>query len=288
MATVLPSFLFQPLLKTGLMADASNFRTRPHRPWTLPDHYSGAAHAGCSGIFQAAERRSWPHPHPSGEASGSRRQTFHGISHFQFTALDAGFGTSPPLAGFAGSNPSLRALQSSTGKKSRAAPAVSSSLGQPLQTSRPPRTDDGSWDRAPYSGSPAVCQRLDDVILVRRVLVNDRQRSVGVGSERVARSRIDTRRRRRPCRFLRWRQLSRLIVGNRHHSAPASAKQAVMRRVDRHGDRLLARRRRPAALDGRGFRVDLHHFGMVSVRLAYTLPSPAERRIPACRRAEYS
>ena len=62
-----------------------------------------------------------------------------------------------------------------------------------------------------------------------------------------------------------------VIVGDRHHAAPASAEQPVVGRVDRHLARLLARRGRPAPHQCRGLRVDC------STSLeSYTLPSPAD------------
>ena len=51
----------------------------------------------------------------------------------------------------------------------------------------------------------------------------------------------------RPADGGRCDNLAGLIVGHRHHSTAASAKQPVVNRGDRHRDGLLAPRRRPAA-----------------------------------------
>jgi len=54
-------------------------------------------------------------------------------------------------------------------------------------------------------------------------------------------------------------QLARLIVGDRHYAAPASAEQAMVCGIDGHRNWLLARGRRPTPHHNSRLRVNFHH-----------------------------
>ena len=127
----------------------------------------------------------------------------------------------------------------------------------------------------------------DDVIRVGRVLMDDGQRTVGVGRERIGRRRIVrgavdalTDRQRRDDR-------SGLIVRHRHHAAAAAAEQTMVCGVDRHRHRVRARRRRPPPRHRQRLRVDLDDLrGVSEVRVDLAvdrrravLGLPAERDV---------
>src|SRR5437762_2793862 len=83
--------------------------------------------------------------------------------------------------------------------------------------------------------------RLHDALGVRRILVNDGERSIDSREERVARSGIEGRAVDALSDGERRDDGTRADVGHGRDATPAAAEQAPVRDVDRHRHRLLAR-----------------------------------------------
>ena len=121
---------------------------------------------------------------------------------------------------------------------------------------------------------PRACGRrdiLDDPVTVGAVLMNHGQRTVGVRCEHIASSGIVAcavhTHPDRQCRD----GFSGLIIRDRQNTAPATAEQAMMRGVDRHGDRLFARSSGPSPGHRCRLRVDLDDLadiGQIGIDLA--------------------
>ncbi len=109
-----------------------------------------------------------------------------------------------------------------------------------------------------------VLSVLTDVVVVRVVLMDDRQRAVGIRSKRVACRRVVS------CAINSFADgnnryhLPTRIVGDSHYSTAASAEQTVMDCVNRHWDGLPARSGGPATSYSRGLRVDFDDLAGVS------------------------
>src|SRR5471030_3398970 len=110
-----------------------------------------------------------------------------------------------------------------------------------------------------------------DVVLIWRVLMNHRERAVGIRGKRGAGGGIEASPVYASADRNRGHDFPGLVVGHSHHTAATSAEQAVMGGVDRHGDRLLARGGGPTSCDGRRLRIDLNHLtrvGEIRIHLA--------------------
>src|SRR5205814_8771916 len=110
-------------------------------------------------------------------------------------------------------------------------------------------------------------------LLVPSVLMNHGKRAVRIRGKRVAGSRSEPRAIDATADGNRRDYLAGLIVGDRHHAASAAAEQPMMRGIDGHGDRLLARGGWPAPRHRGCLRVDFNHIarvGEIRVYLAVT------------------
>lgn len=105
--------------------------------------------------------------------------------------------------------------------------------------------------------------RLRHVILVGRILVDDGQGAVGVGGKGITRGRVVARAIDTLANRDRRNNFASLVIGNCHYAAAAPGEQTMVRGIDGHRDRILARCGGPAPRD-RGFGgVDLDDLGGV-------------------------
>src|ERR1051325_3095054 len=98
-----------------------------------------------------------------------------------------------------------------------------------------------------------------------------RQAAISVRRERIARRGIITGAIYTLANWDSCDHFPGLVIGDGHHTTAASAKQAVVSRVDRHGNRVLTANCRPPPPSGGGLSVDLADFGRigeVSVKFA--------------------
>ena len=109
-------------------------------------------------------------------------------------------------------------------------------------------------------GVSTVC---DDAVGIGRILMDHCQGAVRIGGEDIGRGGLIAGTIHAHADGKRGDDLPVLIVGDGEDSAAASAEEAMMRGINRHGDRLAAGSGGPAAGDFESLAVDLDDFAGV-------------------------